>query len=354
MNAITRDILDLTSELIRFPSTASRPDARRQCADFIELRLLSSGLPARRITHEGVDSILSLPASGRCEVLLMTHYDVVDAADEQFIPREEDGKLFGRGAIDDKYAAALSMILAARFASSPGTLGVLITGDEETGGENSARQALKHVKAQFCIALDGGDPGSIVTLEKGALRLSLTAHGKTAHGARPWLGENAIEKLMRALAALPPLFAKDTPEHWHRTLNIGMIEGGTAVNMVPGLAHAVLDIRHTEHDDPDSLIAQIRAAATGCEVTELSRLNLFAGGQSPYLDMLLRHAPAASLGRAHGASDARFLSELGIPGVVWGAEGEGSQHSAREYLVIESLERLYSGLEGFLTEVAGA
>jgi succinyl-diaminopimelate desuccinylase len=353
MDASTRHILDLTRELIRFPSTASRPDARKECADFLERHLIDAGLPARRIAHEGVDSILCLPDSPRCKVLLMAHLDVVDAAGEQFIPREEDGKLFGRGAIDDKYAVALSLFLAAKYAAAPGLLGVLITGDEEAGGENGARHALKHVQAGFCIALDGGTPTNIVTLEKGALRLQVTARGKAAHGARPWLGENAIEKLMRALAALPPLFEASGPDHWHRTLNIGIVKGGAAVNMVPSEAHAVLDVRHTEHDDPDGLIAQIRAAASGCEVTELSRLNLFSGGHHPLLEALLRHAPAASLGRAHGASDARFLSEHGVPGVVWGAEGGGSQHSANEFLVIESLERLLASLDGFLAEVAG-
>ena len=74
--------------------------------------------------------------------------------------------------------------------------GIIITADEEIGGANGARQALKEIKAAFCVALDGGSLKKIVIKEKGIVRLKLVARGKTAHGARPWLGENAIEKLI--------------------------------------------------------------------------------------------------------------------------------------------------------------
>ncbi|NIU59932.1 MAG: peptidase dimerization domain-containing protein, partial [Phycisphaerae bacterium] len=74
--------------------------------------------------------------------------------------------------------------------------GVMITADEEIGGANGARQALKEIKAEFCIALDGGGLNKIVIKEKGIVKLKLIARGKTAHGARPWLGENAIENLI--------------------------------------------------------------------------------------------------------------------------------------------------------------
>ncbi|MFP5222071.1 MAG: M20 family metallopeptidase [Acidobacteriota bacterium] len=352
MNATLHEIIELTDELIRFRSTASNQSERTACADFIFNWLERNHITARRMTVDGVDSILALPDSGHCRVLLMAHFDVVDAPEHLFTPEVKDGKLFGRGANDDKYAVATSMVLLKRLRErgepgSTGTLGILLSGDEEVGGRRGAQQALKHVSADFCIALDGGNPESMVVLEKGVLRLKLTANGKAAHGARPWMGVNAIELLMADLAALKPIFDVEAPEHWHRTLNIGMIHGGTVVNMVPATAEASLDIRYTEHDDPDALLASIKAVVAG-EITLIRRDSIFNGGQSPLLERLRKFAPKAQLTRAHGASDARFLSEHAIPGIVWGAEGAGTQHSEGEYLVIESLERLVTSLEGFL------
>ena len=85
-----------------------------------------------------------------------------------------------------------------------------MTGDEETGGFNGAAKALAHIRAEFCIALDGGDTGRIITREKGILRIQAAASGKSAHGSRPWLGKNAIEILMADLARLKPLFDPET------------------------------------------------------------------------------------------------------------------------------------------------
>jgi succinyl-diaminopimelate desuccinylase len=79
---------------------------------------------------------------------------------------------------------------------------VLITGDEEIGGYNGARSALGEINCDFCIALDGGRVDKIVVKEKGILRLKVVARGKTAHGARPWQGENAIERLMADCSSL--------------------------------------------------------------------------------------------------------------------------------------------------------
>ncbi len=355
MNTALREILDLTKDLIRFHSTAGDQPGRTACADFIADWLTREGLDFQRVTHQGVDSLLALPGPGRCKVLLMAHFDVVDGPVALFTPREADGRLHGRGAIDDKYAVALAMVLAKRQKSlglgAQGPLGILLSGDEEVGGRNGAQVALAHVRADYCIALDGGNPTSLITKEKGVLRLKLIAQGKAAHGARPWLGVNAIELLAADLAAVRALFTAHAPDHWHRTLNIGTISGGTVVNMVPARAEALLDIRYTEADDPDALLEAVRGAAKG-QVELVRRDSIFDGGASPYLDRLLRLMPGSRLDRAHGASDARFLSDHGILGVVWGAEGGGSQHSEDEYLEIASLERLHEVLVTFLDELS--
>ncbi len=77
---------------------------------------------------------------------------------------------------------------------------------------------------------------------------------------------------------------------------------------------------------------------------------LFEGGDSPYLDLLLQIASDCEVGSEHGASDARFLSAHGIKGIVWGADGDMSQHSSDEHINIDSFYKLYDLLDKFITQ----
>jgi succinyl-diaminopimelate desuccinylase len=351
-----QEILQLTKDLIRFKTMHSRPDEIRRCSDFIENFLQQCRAPYRRLEHNGSPSILVTRPDASVPVLLMSHIDVVDAPDELFEPKEKDNRVYGRGSVDDKYAAALSLVLLKFYLQrhpQPEQLpfGVLITADEEIGGGNGAGKALANVKTRFCIALDGGSPQKIVIREKGILRLKLIAKGKSAHAARPWLGENAIENLIDDFLKLREFFELSEPNHWHRTMNFSRIHAGKSDNQVPDCAEALFDIRYTENDSVDELLAQMRAAIQA-ELVVQTREPLFEGGSSSYLDMLLEIAPNTSTGFEHGASDARFLAEHGISGIVWGADGENSQHSLEEHVTVESLAELYDILEKFVKKVA--
>jgi succinyl-diaminopimelate desuccinylase len=78
---------------------------------------------------------------------------------------------------------------------------------------------------------------------------------------------------------------------------------------------------------------------------------LFISPESPYRERLLALAAGTRTGIAHGASDARFLSQFNIPGIVWGADGDSSQHSTDEHVKIPSLARLYDMLDRFVTDI---
>ena len=351
------DVIDLTQDLIRFRSMHSRPDEIQKCMAFIEDYLTRHGVGYRRIEENGIPTLLVMSPDGSVPVLLMSHIDVVDAPDELFEPRVKNGKLFGRGSIDDKYAAALSLVLAVELlqklkargrtqADLP--CGLLISGDEEIGGHNGAKAALAQLKTDFAIALDGGHLRKIVTKEKGIVRLKLIGRGKTSHGARPWLGENAIENLIADYFKIKRHFELTAPGHWHRTLNFSRIQAGKAVNQVPDYAEALFDVRFTENDDMEAVVTAIRAEITG-EVEVVEREPLFQGGGSPYLDRLLAAAGGPGLGAEHGASDARFLSAFGIPGIVWGPDGDNSAHAVDEHVNIDSLLALHRILNQFLT-----
>jgi len=324
---------------------------------FMENYLTRHGVGYRRIEENGIPTLLVLRPDGTAPVLLMSHIDVVDAPDELFEPRVENGKLFGRGSIDDKYAAALSLVLAVEQLQKLKTrgqtqadlpCGLLISGDEEIGGHNGAQAALAQVKADFAIALDGGNLRKIVVKEKGILRLKLIARGKTAHGARPWLGDNAIENLIADYFKIKRHFELTAADHWHRTLNFSRIQAGKAANQVPDYAEALFDIRFTENDDMDAVVAAIRKEIKG-EVEVAEREPLFQGGSTPLLDRLRAIAGDPAIGCEHGASDARFLSAFGIPGIVWGADGDNSAHAVDEHVNIDSLLALHEILDDFLT-----
>jgi succinyl-diaminopimelate desuccinylase len=358
---LEQQIVDLTSELIRIPSAHSRPDEIRRCADFIETWLARRDIAYQRSDIAGVPAITVLPRPQATEILLMAHFDVVEVQGEsQFIPRQQDGRLFGRGAIDDKYAVALALILfhnrledIRRAGGTQGDMcfGLLLNGDEEVGGGHGALAVLEKMALDFGLALDGGNPGTLVTKEKGILQLRLTARGKGAHAARPWLGQNAFNVLVSDYQALQKQFAEQTPDHWHKTMVLSNCRvGDGSINIVPAVATATLDIRYTENEDPDAILAAIEATVDS-EVTLLEKEPLFIGGASPYLETLVACIPGVHVGFEHGASDARYLTNRGIPGVVWGAAGEMSQHAADEHVVISSLGTVYSCLDKFFAAI---
>ncbi len=354
-----QEIVALTQDLIRFRSTHAEPQYIRECAAYVASYLDANGIAYRRIDHQGIPSILALPNERFVPVLLMSHIDVVDGPEALFEPHIRDGKLYGRGSIDDKYAVALSLVLMKRYLEwlrgqgkdqSDLPFGILITGDEEIGGHNGAEKALEQIEPEFCIALDGGRVDKVVVKEKGLLTLGLISRGRAAHGARPWLGENAIENLFEDYRRIKGFFREAAGDHWDRTLNLSIIRAGRSFNQVPDRAEATLDIRYTEKDDIDRLVEKMRKAVSG-ELTVLAREPMFTSGQCPYLSLLLELSDTIRSGVEHGASDARFVSDYGICGVVWGADGDDSAHTAHEHVTIDSLTRLYDLLEEFLKKV---
>jgi succinyl-diaminopimelate desuccinylase len=352
------EIVALTQDLIRFKTTQSEPDEIQRCISFIEAYLNKCGAKYRRLDYNRTPSIIVRPENNVAPILLMSHIDVVDGPDELFLPRIKDNALYGRGSIDDKYAVALSLVFVKEYlqrlkktgkSQNDLPFGVLITADEEIGGANGARKALPQIETEFCIALDGGSLQKIVTKEKGIVKLKLIARGKTAHGARPWLGENAIENLIADFRLLKTKFELSAPDHWHRTLNFSLIKGGKATNQVPDYAEALFDIRYTENDDMQAIFQNIQDEIKGELIVERKE-PLFEGGDSPYLDLVLKISKDSDVGFEHGASDARFLSAHGIEGIVWGADGDMSQHSANEHVNIESLFKLYELLDAFFNK----
>ncbi len=358
---IQQEVLQLTKDLIRIPSTQSRPSDIHQCADFISQWLSENNITFDYYNIQNVPSITVLPTHGKTPVLLMSHFDVVEVENiSLFSPEELNGSLFGRGAIDDKYAVALSLVLFKnhlnRLKQQGGvqkdmSFGLLLTGDEEVGGFNGVGAISKDIHTDFFITIDGGNPELIVNKEKGILQLILTTTGKAAHAARPWLGRNAFDILVNDYRKIQEIFNDQAPDHWHKTMVLSNCKAGNgSTNVVPDRAVATLDIRYTEHDDPDEILATIENAIQS-DVTVKTKEPVFSSSPSPYIDLLVHHSGNARIGFEHGASDARFLSQRGIPGVICGAEGEMSLHTEEEHIVLSSMYDLYDRLDHFLLDI---
>jgi len=314
------EIIELTKNLIRFKSVHSKPMEIKRCFEFIESYLQNSKVQYKKFNHNKFPSLLAIPSRSFVPILLMTHIDVVDAPNNLFNPLEKDQKLYGRGSFDDKYGVALSLVLLKQHLhqlrkqgkdQDDLQFGILITSDEEIGGFNGAKKVLREIKTDFCIVLDGGCIEKIVVKERGLVRLKLVSRITAGRGPRPWLGENAIEKLIDDFIKIRNYCVRSLPEHWHRSVNLCSIRSEKPKNQISEHAEAIIDIRYTENDRMDSLIKKLEKELHS-EIVIESIVPIFDNGSSSYLNLLLETANNTSIGFEDDTNDARFLSTYGI------------------------------------------
>ncbi|MGA8181910.1 MAG: M20/M25/M40 family metallo-hydrolase [Desulfobacterales bacterium] len=350
------EIIDLTRELVRFKTMHSRPDEIRQCAAFIEHYLKGLGIPCNRFEHGNTLAVSALPQSNKAPVLLMSHMDVVDAPDSLFTPVIKDNKLYGRGCLDDKYAVALSLILLKNTlerlrkqgrGKEDLSFGILITGDEEIGGFNGAKKILGDIQTDFCIVLDGGGVENIVVKEKGIITVKLLSRVKADPGPKPRIEKNALEVLKADIAGWKTYFVRSAPEHWHRKVICNSIQPLTSDCDVPNVAEAQLEIWYTQTDDVERMLLTLQSELHSDIIIEHVE-PVFDNGASEHLKWLLDLSKKTRVGFEDGANDSRFLSRFGIKGIVWGADGDRSQHTMDEHVAIDSIYELYDLLDTFV------
>jgi acetylornithine deacetylase len=193
---------------------------------------------------------------GNPVVVLSTHMDTVPP----FIPSRDDGdQIWGRGACDTKGIIA-SMILAAQqlLAEGHSNFGLLFVVGEERNSAG-ALYAAKHPRGSKFIINGEPTENQLALGSKGALRFEIIAKGRMAHSAYPELGESAIEKLLDAMQRVRKLVMPVHPVLGPSTLNIGIISGGRAPNVIPDEARAEIFIRVV--DDVTELREQVKSAA---------------------------------------------------------------------------------------------
>lgn len=189
-------------------------------------------------------------------VVFSTHMDTVPP----FIPSSEDAdRIYGRGSCDAKGIIAAQVAAAERLQREGIYVGLLFVVGEER--DSLGAQVANEQAPAGCRFLVNGEPteNRIALASKGTLRVELTARGRMAHSAYPELGDSAIDKLIPALSRLRSMSLPSDPTVGPSTLNIGLIEGGRAPNVIPDYAHA--DLLYRLVGPTDELRREIIATA---------------------------------------------------------------------------------------------
>ena len=265
--------------------------------------------------------------------------------------REEEGRIYGPGIFDMKANCVMALeamrALAVLGLKPRREIVVLLMCDEETGSAHG-RQFVEAEgrKAKACLVLEPSAPGGKAkTGRKGTGLFTLRAHGVSAHaGLEPENGANAIAELARHIEGLHALtdYAKGT------TVNLTMMRGGTASNVIPELAEAEVDVRFTQMDEAARIehgIKGLQSFDNRVRLEILGEINRPPLERTAQVIALYEHAKnlAASfnyeLGEAQvgGGSDGNFVGALGVPVLDGlGLAGDGA-HAVHEHIIVDDI-----------------
>ncbi len=250
------DVFALTRKLIDIESTTGMEAAVGQ-ALAAELTQLGYNVERMPVEDDRVNIWATQPGHPNPALALSTHMDTVPP----FIPSSETAdRIYGRGSCDAKGIIVAQIAAAEKLKQEDIHVGLLfLVGEErDSQGAQVANQQPRGVK--FLI---NGEPteNRLAIASKGTLRVELVARGKMAHSAYPELGESAIEKLLDALQAVRKLKLPVNPKAGPCTLNIGMIEGGRAPNVISD--HALAQLLFRLVGPAEELRQQIADAVAG-------------------------------------------------------------------------------------------
>lgn len=358
MNAI-----DYLTELVAIPSVSSDRSACRKILQYVTKVVADLPLHVEQFSDGGFESLLVTTRNTRTpKIWLAAHLDVVAAPPELFTLRQDGDTLYGRGVIDMKYATAcyLELVHALGDDLPNYDFGLMFTTDEEIGGQHGTKALVEAgYRSELVILPDGGEDWQLITRSKGVWQLKFTAAGQAAHGAHPWEGDNAIERLHDFISDLRQLrdgwYEGATEAHEYATLSIGMIQGGAAVNQVPDRAEATADIRLVAEADRPKIKAAIdglvqRHPAVTYEV--LTEGACFYTDPAHPLVAPFRAAVEAAIGKSmgesmtHGATDARFWSDYDIPVIIMYPPG-GGLHTNNEWVSASGVAAFSQALQAY-------
>ena len=322
-----------------------------QVAALLRGRLEAAGIAVTTLPQPGWGECLLARIAGSNpaatgHLQLMGHMDTVfpqgTAAERPW--RVEAGKAFGPGVADMKSGLVMNVFVAealARFGGNASPVHLLFTCDEEVGSPDCRTVIREHVQGARAVlnAEPGRISGNVVNERKGSYRIDFEVHGVAAHaGINPAQGASAIDALARKTLALHALTGCQPGV----TLNVGMVQGGMASNVVAPLASAQLDLRFTAENDVNDVLARIRAIIEEESLPRTSGRIVAQTGSLPMArtpdDLLHTYQRCAQqVGFAvegettGGAADSGITSQMGIPSLCALGPVGGYAHSDREF-----------------------
>lgn len=362
---LTREgLLAFHRELVATPSVSGEESAI--------VTLLSSFLEGHGATTELVGGSLvawtgKAPVEGDVEgatlVVLNTHVDTVPASPgwtrEPHPPSCAEGKVFGLGANDAKasVAAMTGAFLAVSGVDLPFTLALMLVRGEETKSVGTSEVVAEFERRGLvpAMAVVGEPTGlDLAVAQKGLLVLELVARGEAAHAAhaRTLRARNAIVGLARDLAAIADLPEGPLDPYLGRaTVEPTVLSGGSARNVVPAEARAVLDCRTVPAESPAELLARLRGAVASELVVLSDRLVPVATDPGSALIAAARRArPEARLYGSATLSDLTFFR--GIPAVKVGPGQSERSHRPDEFVFEQEIVDGAEFYERLLIELA--
>ncbi len=391
------DLVAITQELVRIPSVNPPGDYGRMADKMVDLyraeRLDPVVALAPRedverleLTYPRPNVIALIEGKERKPVFCLdAHMDVVDVGDETrwtfppFGGELHEGRIYGRGAADTKAHLAIQLIVV-RVLSEMGLelAGDLIlssTVDDEIGAWPGIGYLLEKgfaahgfPKPDYHIAGEPTGVGLCGCLARGRVWYEVTIRGKSAHGGNPKEGVNAIEKAIALAKAVMGYPIQSDPLMGADTINIGVIQGGEAINIVPGHCKITFDIRPTTKREVvksfmDETIQRLKKEDPDFAVESMKILNnRQTGGIGPDHDFVHtiqevvkeltgKHVePTGDFGGYSSLGNAYWTSINGIAGVMYGAGAFDRAHSVDEYITADELVEMCQVFLGLVIE----
>lgn len=314
------DVVALAAELVAIPSASGK---EAKVVDRVARLLVGQGwnVGVHEVTPGRANVWASRAGGG---VTLSTHLDTVPP----FIPpRMEDGRLYGRGSCDAKGIAAAMICAADRLVKSgEERVDLLFVVGEEAGSDGA--RAAAHLPATSRFLLNGEPTESkLATGAKGSQRVWVRTRGKEAHSAYPELGRSAITPMLRLLAELDGLDWPEDPALGRSTVNVGVIRGGTAANVIPAECEAELLVR---------LVGELAPVKGLLERWADGRAELTYGSFIP--PQLFRTLEGFETAPMAYTSDIPLLDRWGTP-LLFGPGSIQVAHTPHEHVDVAELQR---------------
>ena len=370
------DEIALTRDLLGF-NTINPPGQERDCAHRAARFLEEAGFAVEFFEYAKDRTSVIARAGGKAgaDPLCFTgHLDVVALGTrpwtrEPFAGETDGDKLYGRGSSDMKAGVAAMLIalrsFSKRLANTPGVV-VVLTAAEEGGCVGSAELAKLPKLMGRAGAMVVGEPTSNYPLvgHKGSLKFHASFRGVSAHGSMPQLGVNAIYKAAGAIAKLEgfQFGARPHPIMGEPTMNVGTVEGGSGVNLVPDLAKIGVDIRTVPGVDHGALLLRLK------ELLSEGDIEVFADNDAVWTEPqqawvqrvfeicrpILKEEPKART--APYMTDAANLRKVyaGVPTVVLGPGEAAMAHQTDEYCHMERIRQSVQIYEEIIRDWCGA